>query len=314
MHVVEDLLRSARAAVAGPGPWRISPAKPGSPLRLAIGTAEDAVRVEPPARLAHALAVLGHIQPIEVRCLGTPAAPEEDEDGVGLLSEAVAHDADVLAVEVLLADDAAGRLDTVLGGCAGEGAKLGNAAEKAVRALLDAPPLTDGAPPPARTVAWMGLLKAVDEEIVRALLPRAKTPVARVQASQLPREDTRKAPVRRDLIAALEQRFPDFPAHRLSDVAKAVADNKLGAKLPPADASALVAAVGRTWRFGGQDRKRAMDLDPLTNGDAEELIQDLADHARIRKSLETGSMIDSLEATRLERASIAILGRLGRLR
>ena len=72
--------------------------------------------------------------------------------------------------------------------------------------------------------------------------------------------------------------------------------------------------IGRNWRFGGQDRRRAMDLEPLTNADVEELMQDLADHARVRKALETGQMVDAAEATRLERASIAILGRLGRLR
>lgn len=324
-HVLEDLLRAARAATPGASQWRVVAAKPGQPLELALGDGEGCVATEPPERLRHAIAVLSHLQPLEVRCLARTPAPVEDDVATGadagLLSEPESvPEADPLelpldAVQVMLADDAAGRLETVLFGCAGPDARLVPSAEKAVRALLDAPPLTDGAaaPPPQRSIAWMGLLKAVDEEVARTLLPRAKTPASRVQASQLPREATRKAPPRRDLLTAIEQAFEDFPTQRVGDVARQVADRKLGAKLPALDAAALLAVVGRTWRFGGQDRRRAMNLDPLDNAEVEALMQDLADHASVRKGLETGQAVDEVGFTRFERASIAILGRLGRL-
>ncbi|MDJ0974591.1 MAG: hypothetical protein QNJ98_09045 [Planctomycetota bacterium] len=313
--VLDDLLRAARAAVPdAKGPWQVVPATPERPLALALGKASaQAELLESPDALHRAATVLQALHPVTVRCLGRRAPPPAD---AGLLSEAEAPAPDVVErIELELADAAAQGLDAVVRAAAGAEAKLTADAEKAVRALVEAPPVpAEGLPPPARMVALLGLVRAVDAEVVRTLLPRASTAACRVAASQVPREKTRKAPVKRDLLLVLENEFADFPAHRVDDVAQAAADGKLSAKhMRPMDAAALLAVLGRTWRYAGQHIRRALDLEPLTDADIEELIGALAELAVVRRALEGGQAVEPAGIATLERAGVAILGRLGRL-
>lgn len=313
--VLEDLLRAARAALTdAPAPWSVQPAAPDQPMRLALGTAAaDSVGVAGPADVARAARVLGHVCPVVITCVGRPGAEGDD---AGLLSDAAPPTPDRIdRIEIEIADEAAGSLEAVMRAAAGPDAALTAEAEKAVRALLAAPPLPDdGPPPPMRSVALLGLLRALDAELAGALLARADTPACRVAASQVPRESTRKAPVRRDLVLVLEDTYPAFPGHRVDDVARLAADGKLSAKnVLPADAAALLAVLGRTWRFAGRDIRRALDLDPLQETDVDELIGALGEAADIRRRLEGGDAVEAVEVMRIERSVLAVLGRLGRL-
>lgn len=313
--VLDDLLRAVRAELGGRATrWSVEPATPEAPLRLAIGEAGNAeVPLEVPPAVARAAAVLAHLHRVDVHAFGSPGAPAEEG---GLLTGETEPAPDTYArFEIALADEAARGLDAVLAAVAGPEAALTPDAESAVRALLDAPPVPDeGLPSPLRMVALLGVLRALDAAIVRTLLPRAKTPHCRVAASQVPREKTRKAPVRRDLLLVLEDTFLDFPSHRVDPVATLAADGKLGNKQgTAADAAVLLAVLGRSWRFAGQDIRAAMDLAPLEAGDVEELIGLLGEIAPIRKDLEAGAAVDAVRLTTLERACIGVLGRIGRL-
>ncbi len=313
--LLADLLLEARTwAPRDAGPWRVEAAAPGRPLRLVIGAIQEGgenrhVHDE----MNRIRGLLTKLHPVEIRCNGRPkrkidagllSEPEEDDTSTG-----------IDCIEILLADDAAAGLETVLEACAGRDAKLGPGAEKAVRALMAAPNLPDdGPPPPDRVVALMGLLKAVDVELERVLPSRATTAHCRVTASQVPREDTRKAPVKRDFAQRLATAFEDFPVQRLSDVAAAAANGKLTHKhWAPFDAAVLLAVLGRPWRHGGRDVDRSMELDPLSDADVKELIADLCAFQSVRARLETGAAVDPADVTRMERAGIGVLGRLGRL-
>lgn len=311
--LIEDLFRAVRdVAPAESGPWHVTPADGDRPLTLALGAkVADAQSVEAPPALDRAVRVLNHLHPTAVRCFGVPARAAAD---VGLLSEPEpARPAQIARVEVVLADEAAGGLDVLLAACAGADAVLRPDAETAVRRLLDAPRGGEG-PAPARVIAVMGLFKALDAELERVFLRRAKEPRARVLASQLPREKTRKAPPKKDLLLLLGQQFEGFPAHRVDDVARVVADGKVSrANTSAADSAALLAVVGRSWRYGGRDIRGALGLEPLDDFDIEGLIQDLCDLAALRRKLELGQDLDGEGWTKLERASVGVLGRVGRL-
>ena len=310
---LEDLVRIARDLLADvDGPWRVAAATPTEPLRLSLGSDKGGELELPPA-LTRAQALLSHLHPVSIELRGR-AAKDAEERGV-LSEDRPAQPAQCTGVTLALADPTASGLDATLIACAGDGARLTADTESAVRRLLEAPPPTvEGQLPPQRMVALMGLLKAVDDEIRRVLIPGGTTPRARVAASQLPREKTRKAPPRADLVHVLEQDFPGFPSHRLDAVSAAAADGKLArANATAADAAALVAVTGRTWRFGGRDFRGALPLADLEPLEVEMLIQELVDVAQIRRDLEAGKPVDPAMHTRLERSSIGILGKLGRV-
>jgi hypothetical protein len=305
---LDDVLRAARAAVPGAaGPWRVEPAGPGQPLRLSLGTSSGGAQaVDPPGRLARAVEVLAFLHPVAVRCAGVPAAP-----GAGLLSpEAEGADDLVEALTIELADEAAGTLALSVAAAAGGEAQLDADAEAAVRALMQSPPLPDaGPPPPQRLVALMGLLRSLDRALERTVVARAATNACRVAASRLPRESTRKAPIRRRLVAELERRFADLPAHRLEPVAQDVAGGRVASRLAnAADAAVLLALFARA-----QGGRPALDLAPLDAAAIDALIDDLGAIAAVRRDLERGGSVEAARITRLEQASIATLGRLGRL-
>jgi len=313
--IVEDLLGAARLlAPPRAGPWRVEPAAPGRPLRLTIGTPEeDAASVEVPPALQRLRSILKHIHPVEITCTGRATVKVE----AGLLSEPAEEEdgAAIDRVELLLADDAAAGLETVVEACAGRDAQLSPDAEKVVRTLMAATDLPESGPlPPDRLVPLMGLLRTVDTELTRVLSSRTTTSHCQVTASQVPRESTRKAPVKRDFADRLAAEFTDFPVQRLSDVANAAASGKLTAKhYAPWDAAVLLALLGRAWRHGGRDVDRSMALEPLTEADVNELIADLCDFQAVRRELESGAEVPIEHITRMERAGIGVLGRLGRL-
>ena len=311
---LEDLLRAARTAVGtATGPWRVVPAAPDQPLLLTIGErqAEDEV-VPAPERLARAAEVLSFLHPVALECYGRVPAAEG-----GLLSPQSDEPAEpeVHEVRLRLADEAAGSLELTVASVAGPKAMLPPDAERAVRALLEAPPLPETGPPaPARLIALMGLLRALDETLSRAVLGNVRTSAVQVAASRLPRDDTRKAPVRRAALQELETRFPGFPLNRLEEVATAAAEGKLAARhMKPADAAIVLALFARDWQILGRDVDRSIAIEPLEDEDVEQVVRHLIDLAPIRHDLEAGHPVEAARITRLERAAIAILGQLGRV-
>jgi hypothetical protein len=315
---LDDLLRAARAAVPGaPGPWRVVRGRASEPLVLTLGAdAPDLVDAPAPPRLDRAARVLGFLHPVEVRTRGRRAAVRPRHDwGADPAGPPPSDEPTVEQVVLRLPDPAAG--GTALAAVAGAGgdARLSPEAERAVRALLAAPPMpASGVAPPVRTVALLGLLKAFDVELVRALLPRLADGALREAARRVPREDSRKAPVRHDVAAALEAALPGFPAGRLEDVLADVATGKAGRKrCVPLDVVVLLMLFGRTFVVGGFKAERALRLDPWTEADVLAAAKDLLEVADVRRDLEGGRGADAAALTRLERATVALLGRLGRL-
>ena len=309
---LEDLLRALRAALPDtPGPWHVEAAGPDRPLALSLGTASaDAQDVPPPDRVARARDVLAFVHAVEVTCHGRAATASG-----GLLTPEAAAGVRLEAVRVTLPDEAAVHMERSVTDAAGEGGALDPEHEKAVRALLEAPPLpAAGPPPPARLVALMGVLRALDQVLLDRLLPRAQTGQVRVAASRLPRESTRKAPLVRSVTAQLETAFRGFPTHRAGDVATAAADGKLAARhMTAADTAVLLVLLGRRWNAGGRPIERAVDLPPLTDEEVEAVVQDLFTIAAIRRDLEAGRAVEAARMTRLEQALVGVLGRLGRV-
>jgi hypothetical protein len=299
-HVLEDLIVLARDACAPtPGPWRVRLAERERPLEIALGDAKKSgeVHAAPPA-VDRAHRVLSFVHPVEA----FRRAPPDDPDACS-------------AIVLRLADPAAGSLSLAVAAAAGDGARLTPEAERAVRALLQAPPLPERGPlPPARLVALLGVLRALDTHLERILLPRLRASPARVGASRVPREDTRKAPPRRDFLDALGERFPPLAVQRLDALSTDVAQGKVNARAcHPGDAAVLLAVLARTWTHRGMQSPASVDLVPLGEADVEALIGDLAEIAQVRREMEAGRDVAPVDITRLERDAVAVLGRLGRV-
>jgi hypothetical protein len=180
---------------------------------------------------------------------------------------------------------------------------------------MDAAPLPQaGPPPPERLIALLGLMRALDEALVRAVLGHVRKHAVQVGASRLPRDDTRKAPLKRAAAEQLEATFPGFPLHRLDEVSTAAGEGKLAARhVKPLEAAVLLALFGRSWQVLGRQLDRSIGIEPLEDEDVEAVVRDLIELAAIRRDLEAGKPVAAAEITRLERATIAVLGRLGRV-
>ncbi len=313
---LEDLLRALRAAAPDlGGAWHVEPGGPGRALTLELGTPSDgAEEVLPPERVVRALEILTFVHPVAVLCMGRPA------EGAGVLSPQPSPndglgESVIESITIELPDEAAGTVELSVAAAGGSEAHLAPEDEKAVRALLSAPPLPEmGPPPPARLVALMGVLQALDRALAKRVLPLAQTNGVRVAASRLPRETTRKAPLLRGVTAQLEQRFRGFPSHRVEEISAAASDGKLANRHANAsDIAVLLALFGRRWNAGGRDIERMVDLPPLTDEDVEELVRELTTIAAVRKQLESGKLPEAVRMTRLERACVAVLGQLGRI-
>lgn len=316
---LDDLLRAARAVVPGAaGPWRLERGQAGGPLALSLGEPDtpDLVDLPVPPRLERAARVLSFVTPAGASCRGrAPARPVRQDWGADPAASAPPLEPQPVLVTLRLPDPASGSTTLAAGAGAGADARLSPEAEKAVRALLAAPPLPEaGTAPPSRTIALLGVLRAFDAELLRVLLPRLSSGPLREAAQALPREDTRKAPVRRDLLAALEAALPGFPAGRLEEVVDDVAHGKAGRKrCVPLDAAVLLAVFGRSLLVGGFKGVRALRLDPWTDDDVLATCRDLLDLSQVRRDLDAGKGVEAPALTRLERAAVALLGRLGRL-
>lgn len=311
-HGLADALAAARAALPSAlGPWRVRPAGAGAPLTLALGEpSADAEIVPPPERLARALEVLNFAKPMQVACLGQPG-----EAGAGLLSDETTAEPTLEALEFRIADDTAGRLAEGMEATAGADATLQPEHEKAVRALLDAPPVPpDGPPPPARLVALMGVLKAIDDALVDRVLPRAQRNTAMVAARGLPREKSRKAPLVKNVTMQLKQMHPELPIHRLEEIATSVAQSKLAARhMDAGGAAVLIALLGRSWNAGGRDIPDILKLQPLSESEVVALVKELVTLGAVRRELEAGREVPAARIAAMEEAAMAILGRLGRV-
>ncbi|MDA1196278.1 MAG: hypothetical protein O2894_14005, partial [Planctomycetota bacterium] len=264
--------------------------------------------LEPTDRLARARDVLAFVRPVEVACVGRPAP-------AGLLTAAGTEPDGIEALELRLADDTAGRLQLGIAATVGRSDALAPEHEKVVRALLDAPPLPQaGPPPPARLVALLGVLRALDRALVEQLLARAQTSTLQVAARGLPRENTRKAPLVRHVAIQLTQAFPQLPVQRAEEIATATAHAKLAARhLDTGGAAVLVALLGRKWNAGGQPISDALRLTPLSAEEVEALVGELSTIAAVRRDLEAGRTVEAARIARLEHAALAVLARLDRL-
>ena len=206
-------------------------------------------------------------------------------------------------VRIVLGDPTGEGLHAGLALAAGPDAQLDAKAEAAVRAVLAAPPWAESGPPtPARLVALLGLLQALDRTVAERLAPRLAARTLPDAARALAREATRKAPLKRSVTEPLQRAFPDLAVHRLDDLAASLGRGKLDPrKLLLGDAAVLVAAF-----------RKDLDLAPLGAPDVDALVQALATVARLRHDLEAGRPLAATDLTRLEHATIAVLGRIGR--
>lgn len=242
---LDDLLRAARAEVRETrGPWRVVAPSRGEPLVLSIGAdgpADDTIEAsllgpgEAAARTERAAAVLRFVH-------GTHGVKvERVRDGAGEVAGVRLTVADPTghAVAAMVADDAAA-----------PAAVLAPEDEAALRGYADAAAHHADPMAPQRLVAVLGLLRAVDRALDRWLRPAVTSAAATVVARAVPREDSRKAPVRREVLAALAAAAPGLPVGRVSDVLDAVAAGKPApSTLKGPDAAIVVLVLGR--RFGG---------------------------------------------------------------
>ncbi len=168
--------------------------------------------------------------------------------------------------------------------------------------------------PPGRLLALHGVLQVLERQLVPPLVAALGSSTAKFRAGGIPREKTRKAPVKQALTRALETAWPGLDTTRLGDLGKAVQTGRLKEKdvglLP---AALLLAVFGRTSAPGGFRLERAIDLAPLSDSDVAALVAEVLDVAAGRQALHAAPTIDATTLTRMECGAIAALGKLGRL-
>jgi hypothetical protein len=311
-EAVEDLLRAARAEVpdARP-PWRVTRASPNDPLILSMGEGSPTTDASPappsltgpgPAaeRTSRAAAVLKFAHGIHVHRTYGPDAADEGERVTR-------------AVHVAIADGTASAVAKRLAP-SGPDVALPPDADAAMRAYVvaagkEADPLA-----PTRLVAAMGVLRAVDKALDRALRPLLDASAATIIARAVPRESSRKAPVHREALATLTDAVAGFPSHRVSDVLDAVADGKAGASATkPPDAAVLLAVLSRRWPGGKPFGDVVVGAGVWTDEDAMASIRDVVRLSEIRTALERGRDPGAGWAEAFEKAAFGLLSRLARL-
>ena len=237
---LEDLLRAARAEVSGTqGPWRVEKPTRTAPVVLAIGA--------PPADGAAAPDTLAGPGPAAART-DRAAAVLKFAHGVEV-ARAWDADGEVTGIAVGLADPTGAAVEqAVAATTAAADVALAAEDEAAMRAYLVARQKAADPLAPAHLVAVMGLWKAIERALERTLRPVVEGSGASVVARAVPREDSRKAPVRREVAAALGEAVPGLPVQRVSEVLDAVAAGKVPASAVRApDAAILMLVLGRTW-------------------------------------------------------------------
>jgi hypothetical protein len=157
----------------------------------------------------------------------------------------------------------------------------------------------------------MGLFRAVDGACERVLSPALASSAVGGAAPGVPREATRKAPVRREVVDAVAAAFPGFPTHRVSEVLDAVAAGKApgGAARPP-DAAVVLAFLALRWTAAGGFGDRALPLGPLSDDDVRAAVRDVVALAELRQALERGRDPGEGWPARLEQAAFGLLRRL----
>lgn len=308
---LEDLLRAARAEVpAAPPPWRVERASPTSPIGLAIGdtsglapgtrgaagadgpAAADTFAPEPTEeRTSRARAVLRFAHDVSV---------ERVRDAEG----------EVVGLRVTLAD----RVAEAVGARVREDVALAPAVDGAVRAYLAAAAKSDDPTAPSRLVGVMGVVRAVETELARVLAPALASSAARVAAQRIPRESSRKAPIRREVVTVLSDAIAGFPGHRVSEVLDAIVEGKPGRDaVKPPDAAVVLAFLGRRWAKASGFGERVLPLGGLTDDDVTTMIVDVVELAAIRAALDKGRDPGPAWDARFEAAAFRLLGRLAPL-
>ena len=302
---LEDLLRAARAEVphAAP-PWRLVRASPTAPIELALGDAcpptaavvvsEDPTSFAPDLgseRTERARAVLRFAHDVTV---------ERTRDATGETS----------GLLVTLAD----RVAQSVGERVRPDIALAPAIDGAVRAYLSAAAKSSDASAPTRLIGAMGVFRALDAELARVVGTALAEPGARLAAQRVPRESSRKAPVRREVIAALEAAIPGFPGHRVGDVLDAIAAGKpeRDTTTPP-DVAVVLALLGRRWAKASGFGERVLPLGALTDEDVASMVADVVELAAIRAALERGRDPGAAWDARFETAAFRLLGRFANL-
>jgi hypothetical protein len=299
---LEDLLRAARSEVGhAPPPWRARKDGPAAPLTLSIGDEATPGTASP----------------------STPAAPlgslARTERAREVLS--MAHAATV--ARIVRADDSVGGVAVTVADSTGTAVARKVAPEvalpaeddAAVRAYLLAAAASSDLTAPARMVATMGLMKAVERALARTLGPVLASTAATVVLRAVPREGTRKAPVRREVTAALADAVPGLPVQRASDLLEEVAAGKTTAAIyRTGDAATLLAVLGRSWPGPRPFGERVIGAGSWTDDDAVAAARDALAVARIRSTLEKGGDPGAHWPAALESAAIGLFTRLARAR
>lgn len=311
-HALDDLLRAVRRQVPlVPGPWRVATDENEGLVTISLGAEPEGLEaLDLPSDVESAKGVLGFRVATDVRLVG-----HASQATGGLLTPAAEPTDDVRGVSIVLPLPATTEGGADLEAAAGPGAQLSPAAQSAVEALGRAPaPGPDGTPPPARLVAWMGLFAALDQELKRVVLARARSNAVRVIAGRLPRESTRKAPLKPAVSDALAHAFDGLAVERVDAIASELAAGKpANARAQVADAAIVLALVGRTWEVLGTHVPRALVMDPLEDREVHALVHDLLTVARSRRALEANQGLDRAAVREMERALLGALGRLGRI-
>jgi len=305
---LDDLLRSARAEVSGTqGPWHVEKPTRTAPVVLAIGaragegtaTGPDSLLGPGPAaaRTDRAVAVLKFAH-------GTEVSRVFDAEG------------DVIGIAVGLVDPTGAAVERVIAATTStDHVALPPDDETAVRAYLVACQRTPDPTSPLRMIAVMGLFKAVDRALDRTLRPVVEGSGAGVVARGVPREDSRKAPVRREVAAALLDAVPGLPVQRATEVLDAVAHGKVpGSALRPPDVGILLAVLGRAWSGNRPFGEPLLAPTAWSPDDAVAAARAVVRLAVIRNDLEKQRDPGEGWAASFEAAAVTLLTLLARVR
>ncbi len=298
-HGLLDLLLAARTALPEAGPWRVAVERGGRLVRLRIGVEEGTREGETPPAVDRAARVLAWLHPARATARARPRPLGGDE---------------VVGLEIEIEDPSGSDPRAAVAALVGGEGTLPPEAEPAVRALLRAPAVhEDGRLPPERAVALLGVLRALEELLGSRVLPRLGTAAVRHAARALPREATRKAPLRARLVEGLADEVPGLPFGSAGDLARDLAAGKRLPRLGPAEVAVLLALFARTWSIAGARGEAPLPRGTLEDADVEALVADLATVARLEPGLASGQAIPAAEVTRLECAAVGAIGRLARM-